>query len=272
MIMSESAKPKFSHSRLTALTMCGEAYRRRYIEHDKQPPRVNMAMGTSLHWAAQENFRQKIESHQDLPAEDIKDIAAGKFSELENDGVGLTRDELRRGGVRVLGEALDKTIAIAGVYAKKIAPEYQPEFVEQQFTIELPNASHDLTGVIDLADDEQCVTDLKTTAKRMDADDAHHSLQLTVYAAGYQVLTGSPAKELRLDVIQTWAKPSRRVLKTTRGPDDFGVLAARLNMALRSIDSGTFLPAAVGAWWCSDRFCGYWQTCPYVNARRGKES
>lgn len=265
-------KPKFSHSRMASITSCGEAYRRNYLEKEKQPPRTMMAVGKSVHAAAEANFRQKIETHRDMPEDDIKDIAAESFGGQEADGIGLTREEQRRGAVRVLGEMKDKAIDLAGMYAKRIAPEYQPEFVEQKFTIELPNASHDLTGVIDLADDEQCVIDLKTSAKRLDADDAHHSLQLTIYAAGYQVLTGSAPKELRLDVMQTWAKPSRRVLRTTRGPDDFSVLANRLNMALRSIDTGVFLPAAVGAWWCSDRFCGYWATCPYVNARRGKES
>lgn len=228
-------------------------------------------IGTSAHAAAEANYQQKIESRQDLPIADFRDLAAGAFERAQAEGFVLTAAQSSRGAVTVLGEAKDKAVSLAEYHAKKIAPQYQPVMVEQAVRIELPGSTHDLLAVIDLADEEWRVIDFKHSAKRWKAEDAHHSVQLTIYAAGYQVLTGHEPAELRIEVLHTWDKPSRSTLKTTRGVDDYAAVANRINAMLRAIDAGIFPPANPGAWWCSPSYCGYWRTCPYVNGLRRKD-
>jgi len=43
-------------------------------------------------------------------------------------------------------------------------------------------------------------------------------------------------------------------------------LLHRINAMIAGVKAGTFLPAAPGVWACSPKFCGYWHTCPFVNA------
>jgi hypothetical protein len=93
-------------------------------------------------------------------------------------------------------------------------------------------------------------------------------VQLTVYAAGHKRLTGQPASEVRLDVLVKTKEVTRQVLRSTRGAADFQALAARINATLAGIAAGIFPPASPGSWWCSDRWCGYWRSCPYVNSER----
>jgi hypothetical protein len=36
----------------------------------------------------------------------------------------------------------------------------------------------------------------------------------------------------------------------------------RITVAAKSIETGLFPPSTDG-WWCSKKWCGYWDTCPY---------
>ena len=261
-------KPHLSASQLDMISRCPEQWRRRYLEGEIIPPGIAALKGKAVHRPAEVNFRQKIETHDDLPVEEFRGLAAAAFEAECLGGYLLTPEEEGRGRSVVLGEAKDATVKMAEFHANNQAPDYQPEFVEQQFRIALPGA-HDLIGVIDMADDARRVVDLKTAGKAKSQSDADGSLQLTAYAAGYRVLAGEPPAELRLDTIVQTVKTTRRdVVTTSRGPADFRALAARLNVVERQIESGIFPPAPAGAWWCSTKFCGYARSCPFFNAER----
>jgi hypothetical protein len=200
------------------------------------------------------------------------EAAVAAFDESVHGGYVLSDEEMSRGPSVVIGEAKDDLANLATVHAKHQAPDYQPVLVEQSVRIELPSAPRDLLGIIDLADDKGRVIDFKTAGKKKSQADADDSVQLTVYAAAYQRLTGAPPSELRLDsVVQTKTKTDRQVVSTDRGPDDFNALANRINVVTSSIESGSFPPATPGAWWCGPRFCGYHATCPFVNSNRSRK-
>ncbi|HEV3340915.1 MAG TPA: PD-(D/E)XK nuclease family protein [Pirellulales bacterium] len=266
--MKTPDKPHLSASQLDMISKCPEQWRRRYVEGEVIPPGIAALKGKAVHRPAEINFRQKIETHDDLPVKEFIDLAADAFEAELAGGYLLTPEEEVRGRKTVLGEAKDATVKMAIFHATDQAPDYQPELVEQQFRIALPGP-HDLVGVIDMADDARRVVDLKTSGKAKSQGDADGSIQLTAYAAGYRVLTGEQPTELRLDTIVQTAKTTRRdVVSTARGPADFRALAARLNVVERQIESGIFPPAPVGAWYCGPKYCGYWSTCKFVNAER----
>lgn len=264
------AKPHLSASQLESFCRCPEAYRRRYAEGEIIPPGIAMLVGSGFHRGAEANMRQKVESREDMPAKEIVDMAVAGFEAEIGKGYILNDAEASVGSEIVIGEAKDSVATFAQLHAKEQAPDYQPIMVEHPVRIELPGP-RDLVGIIDLADEQQRVTDFKTGGRRKSQEDADGSVQLTVYAAAFQVETGSPPSEVRLDTaVKTKTKMYRDVITSTRDADDFAALASRINVVTDAIDRGSFPPATPGAWWCSSRFCGYYSTCPFINPKRGR--
>lgn len=266
-------KPHLSPTQLDMYARCPEAYRRRYIEKEVIAPGFAMLRGTGVHAGAEHNFEQKIESHEDLPASDIIGAAVAGFEEAVAGGYSLTDDEAGKNVRDVIGEQKDVVVDMATLHAAEQAPDYQPVAVEQYVRLELPDHPRDLVGVIDLMDDQDRVIDFKTAGRKKSQTDADTSTQLTVYAAAHKRLTGRDATEVRLDtVVKTKTKTTRDVVSSTRGAADFNALANRVNVITYAIESGTFTPATPGTWWCSQKFCGYWDTCPFVNSEREEKS
>jgi hypothetical protein len=241
------------------------------LEHIVIPPDVALLTGTGYHKGAEANFRQKIESHQDLPEKEIVEAAVAGFETELAGGYSLSREEVSIGTDKVLGTAKDEVARLAALHAREVAPDYQPVAVEETVRIELPNATHDMLGVLDLRDDQDRIIDFKTAGKKKNQADADNNQQLTVYAAGYHIQRGKPPAALRLDFAVKTKTPYRHILETTRSPRDYQVLVNRINAMLAAIKSGNFPPAAPGTWWCSTKFCGYARQCPYFNAQRNTD-
>jgi hypothetical protein len=261
-------KPYVSATQIDMLCRCGEQYRRRYVEKEVIPPGIAMLKGSGFHRGAEINMRQKIDSHEDMPVKEIVDAAVEEFRLQTQGGYQLSDEEVARGPTSVIGEAIDELATMAEVHAEQQAPDYQPVLVEQAVRIPLPG-THDLLGVIDLADDKSRIVDFKTSKKKKSAGDAHESVQLTIYAASWQSLHQAPPALVRLDtVVSTKTRCERQVLDSTRCDKDFSALASRINMVTSAISSGVFLPASPGSWWCGPKWCGFWASCPYINSER----
>ena len=261
-------KPHISNSQLSMYWRCPEQYRRRYMEKEILPPGIALLTGSAIHAGAETNFRQKIETHKDLPASDIVDAAVAGFDAGTTGGYALSDEEATRGAVAVLADAKDQIAGLAQVHADQQAPDYQPVTVEHKTRIVLPKASRDLLAITDLRDDKARVVDIKTAARRKPQSEVDGSIQLTIYAAAYQVDCGQPPSEVRLDTLVKTKKVGRQVLSSTRDRTDFQVLANRINATLAAIEAANFPPCSPDAWQCSARWCGYYRTCPYVNSER----
>lgn len=267
--MTTEGKKHISNSQLELFSKCAEAYRRRYIENDKRPPRIAMQIGSGVHYGAEVNFRQKIESHENLPASEIIDAAVAGFEQrLSVDGYELSPDEQSRGARLVVADAKDTVASLADLHSCTQSIDYQPTATETATTIILPDCSRDLVAITDLRDDKGHVVDFKTASKRPSAYDAHSSLQLTIVAAAYQVDVGTPCTDVRLDVLVKTKTPARHVLVSDRDERDFAALAARIDTTVRAIDAGIFTPASPSHWMCSPTWCAYFQTCKFVSNRR----
>ncbi len=113
------------------------------------------------------------------------------------------------------------------------------------------------------------VADMKTSGKAKSQSDADNSLQLTAYHVGFFSETGRLPKEIVLDTLVSGSKgPKRNRLVTERTDADVNALAFRIQTANKVIDSGMFLPAPVGAWWCGAKWCPFFNMCPAVNSER----
>lgn len=265
----QERKEHLSPSRLNMYFRCGQQYLLRYIQGKIIPPGVALIRGGSVHKAAAHNFTQKIESEQDLPVADLKEAAIAEFDGRLAGGYMLTPEEKSTGARKVIGEAKDSTVRLVDVFAEKVAPPIQPELVEKKIRIPLGEKAPDLLGILDVATKDRRVIDLKTSSRRKPESDAHTSDQLTFYSMLYTYLKGTPPEAVTMEVVidRKGTADHQRIL-TMRTEKDIKILLNRINSAIAGIENEIFLPAAPGHWCCSDRFCGYWHTCPYVNSER----
>jgi integrase len=236
-MIDTTQKPFLSHSQLDMFTRCPEQYRRRYIEREKIPPGIAMLKGTGFHGAAKRNFRQKMQSHEDMPPNEIVDAAVAEFEGSARGGYMLTEEERSTGADKVVGQAKDQLVQLAYFYAAWQAPDYQPVLVEERVRIELAKNPYDLLGILDLADTRDIVADFKTTGRSKQASEADTSTQLTIYAAAFTALTHRRPQRVALDVIVQGKKGcSRQLLESDRAPADFSALANRLPIAVPTIN------------------------------------
>lgn len=262
-------KPHSSASQLLMYAKCPEQYRRRYIEKEVIPPGMALLTGTGVHCGAEENFSQKIESHEDLPADDIVAAAVAGFeSRAEGGGYSLTADEASRGAGVVVGAAKDMTATLAKLHAETQAPDYQPKAVEHTTRIVFPDSPRDMLAITDLRDDSGCVIDVKTAARKPSQSDVDKSTQLTIYAAAYHVDEGEPPANVCIDALTKTKTPARHRINSTRTVRDYHTMIARFTETHRAIDAGYFPPGTPDGWWCCGKWCGYARTCKYYNPER----
>lgn len=80
-----------SASQLSRFTRCSEMWRRQYIEGDIVPVGAAAHIGQAVHKAAEINFRQKIQSRTDLPADVLQDAAVQEFiRSVRDEGIYFT--------------------------------------------------------------------------------------------------------------------------------------------------------------------------------------
>lgn len=263
--MSHEKKPHLSHSQISMYTKCGEAYRRRYLEGEKRPPGIALLVGSGVHTGIEENFRQKIETREDLTKEQVAEIAVeGAMTRFDQDGIELTGDEKSIGRKKALATIKDQTASLARAATVQVMPFYQPQEVEVTTVIELPHLTRDLVCITDFRGENQEIRDFKTAARRYADDAAKNDLQLTIEAAAYRVDHGVDPVNVGFEVIVKNKNPTRQQVLATRGEQDYGVLAGRVQQVVDGIDKGVFIPADPGHWACSAKWCGYYSTCRYV--------
>ncbi len=263
-------------SSLNTIEMCGERYRRKELEHDPDYAGTAALRGTGVHGAAQFNHRAKrTNGGVDLPKKELQDIAVSAFEEkMAKEGYRLTPEEETLGKGVAIARAKDDAVVATGTYSDQIAPRMNPDLVEQKITVRVVDPSDqapgvDLVGTLDLSTTEKRIKDLKTTTRSKSQFDADHALQFTMYDELYRAAKGFRPVGFDIEQIVLLKRgPKASTVATTRSDADRRVLVARINALLAARKHGVYQPAPVGSWWCSPKWCGYWDTCPFVNGER----
>jgi hypothetical protein len=258
-------KPALSISAIDMLSKCGEQYRRRYIERERLAPGISLLVGKGVDAAVNLNLTHKMEFSDLLSVEQVRDVARDAFDrEWTTQEIKLSNEEMAAGVGVTRGNAIDKTVRLASLHAEHVAPAIQPTAIQRKWTIELPNYPMDLIGYTDI-EEGPAVRDTKTSAKSPREDEAHLSDQLTIYALAKRVLDGTQGViPVRLDYLVDLKTPKAVVRESERSIDDFQVMLRRIEVAQRAIEKEVFVPARQSDWWCSARWCGYFNSCPYA--------
>lgn len=258
-------KPHLSDSALNMLSRCGEQYRRRYVEGDREAPGVSLIVGIGVDASVSANLRAKKHTKKLLTIEEVSDAARDSVvGEFGNREVRLIDDEVSDGLKATKAKAVDKAVRLSRLHAYTLAPNIEPTEVQRWWQIDIPGYPMNLTGKIDVQEGSDSIRDTKTSAKTPNAAAADESNQLTLYALAVKVVDGQAPAKVFLDTLvdlKTGAKPV--VLESRRTDADFRVMLARVERAMEVVEKGAFVPANQTDWWCSDRFCGYAPTCPF---------
>jgi len=254
-----------SPSSIQMFQRCGEQFRRRYIEGEIVPPGIAMIIGGSVHKAAETNHRQKLTSRVDLPGQDLRDVAETEFNARLKDGWRKEQEDDDP------GKAKDKAMIMTNIYRDSIAPTIQPVLVEQEAAIDLPGSDVRIVGILDVADDQKCIRDLKTAGRKKQQAEADTSVALTLYTVQYRMLTGEWPSGLALDcaIVTESGKPDYQQLVTTRSELEINAALAKAWNMLEAVRKGVFIPRtrADGNYLCTRRFCGYAPTCRYCDSK-----
>lgn len=154
----QDAEPYVSPSQIKMASRCLEQYRRRYVLGDKDRPAGALIWGGADHFAVEQNYREKIVTHKDLPVDDVKMMFAVELDkEVEKSG-GPTEVEWKAGAGVYTGDdarkahadVKDAGVRLVGQYQDIVAPIVQPTQVEEEFTIEVPGVPVKIKGHIDV--------------------------------------------------------------------------------------------------------------------------
>ena len=280
--LPDNDKPHLSTSSCNMYCRCGESWRRRYVEGDKSPPVMAIMKGKSVHAAIALNMSQKIRTHEDMVKSDVVDKAVSELTDECKQSFELSESEQRIGKDETINQAEISVRGLVDAHMDVQAPNYQPEKVETGFRIELDACSHDFVGYKDMVghvsdraiefNGERVIVDWKTSKRRPQKGTEHESIQLTAYAAD-ELTDADDNIMVRIDTLVDRPKTYPNVVQTSwRDASDVRALAHRVNTISVAIDANIFPPALPGSWWCSKNWCGYWDTCPYVNATRESKS
>jgi CRISPR/Cas system-associated exonuclease Cas4 (RecB family) len=247
-------KPKYNQSELKAYLKCGKMWEFRYLQGLKVPPSSALTLGSSVDAAVTANLVQKVESGADLTKEEVLDRYSDTFEELALD---------TEWGTELPGKQKDLGARLVELHHDEVAPTVMPESVQETFTLEM-DAGYDLFGTIDHVEKDGTVVDTKTSRLAYDENAVAKSFQPALYDFAYEATRGKPAKSFRFDVL---VKPTQ-----TKGPrlqqveakvtqSDREWLFDAIGQVHKAIQAGIALPAPEGSWYCSPKWCGYWDRC-----------
>ena len=180
-------------------------------------------------------------------------------------------EQVTKGLSALQGEAVDEAVDMAGHFHEVAAPNINPVAVQKEYRV-TPNPEVLPVALVGFTDVEEADTirDVKTTTKAMAAGLEHRDQQLTTYAMLRQAETGVIPAVVGLDVIKRTptGKMGYEWRPSTRDILDVHEMVDRMVAIVKAIRVGSFPPTDPGNWSCSERWCGYWNICPYV--RGGK--
>ena len=259
---------EFHWSNLNMLMRCAYQYEC-YMTLGPRRPGSALIIGSGTHDSIERNLLYKIDTGLLLPEDVVTDAARdGVIGRIDREGLQLTEEEAAIGKAKVVGQMQDQAVALARLHHLEAAPKIQPVAVERKWSLEIGDTGHTLAGRIDI-EEARGIRDTKTTGKSPTQAMADTADQLTTYGMAKQVLDGIAIEDqtLTFDYLHKLVTPLYKPIETRRTQADVQALLMRVTTAFRVIESGVFMPTSRDNWWCSKKWCGYHDVCPYAGGK-----
>ena len=239
---NESQKEYLSASRLKCFLRCPLQFYFKYIEKIPAPIDGNLLVGKAVHAAIETNYRQKINSKQDISGRQILEVFNNAFESMKQQEEVILKEDQSLTELKITG------LKCTEIYHSELASKIQPVFSEKHFSFPLVDSHFaGCQGYIDLVSQEDSglfVRDIKTSKKSYAEDAAKTDLQLQIYSVGCQTFLKETPKQFQFDVIVKNKTPKVMTVSTpgyTQGQiGRLFKLIKKVEMAMRS---GIFYPA-----------------------------
>jgi len=212
------------------------------------PERKNssLALGLAVHQALEVNFREKIETREDLETAGVVCVFREAWMEQVPQTV-FTADE-SQGDLRRTGERL------VSKYMDEVAHTVEPAAVELDVQGEIAGVA--VRGRVDVLDVEGRLIDFKTASRRPSCVSPDYAFQL----ATYQQITPGASGEVRIDSLVKTQTVQIVQQAYTVGEADVRATEVLYPMARKAMGSGMYCPNRQSML-CSRKHCSFWQQC-----------
>jgi len=246
-------KLEVTQSKIHLFEKCGRAFQFRYLEGVIVPPAAALTVGRSVDHGITTNLEQKINTKTDLPLSDVIDATTTIFEKEKPDTNWQDEDP---------GKQKDIAVSLVTAHHEQMAESIKPLFVQKKLEHELEDFK--LSGTLDLIEEDGTIADSKTAKSAYDMDSVGKSLQPAVYSYLYKENFGKEAKGFRYDVLvkptKTLPVRAQRILSAVSNTQKEMALK-RANVLTAAVRSGVFHYAPDDSWYCSAKWCGFWQKC-----------
>jgi hypothetical protein len=206
---------------------------------------VNRALGKAVHHALAENFKQKIESEEDLPLTEVLAIFLPRL-DIELADVQLGEEKIE--DLQQLGAILIE------VYLTEAAPSIQPVEVEGRVSGEIGGVK--AQGYFDVLDAEGNIYDIKTAKKKPSGVRADYRTQVTTYAMLEPRASGRTTLHTITKTKTVVLHP--QTIDVTEG--DRKHATKLYQIAQEGMRAGIYTPNRASML-CSQKYCSFWKTC-----------
>ena len=254
--------PGGDHISFTQMLMwlrCQRQWALRYLRGVRVPPPGAVVVGEAAHWAlAHINTNLAAYGAVPPPAE-AAEVYVSIFDDLAPTATWGEDDD--PSGARDAGALAVATYAAE--HAATIVPAGE-DAVEEEVRALLPGSDIPVVGRVDVRTSD-AVVDYKASRKRVSGAPTDVRLQLDVYAWAYSqngihiprrtvcyLVVGRKPEVIIYDLPPLTDEERRGWLRTMARVREAMVQAQR---------TGLFMPALPGSWWCTQRWCGYWDSC-----------
>jgi hypothetical protein len=240
-----------SFSSVSKYLKCHRQWKHKYIDGWEEPTNDNLLFGSAWH----EMIRASMNYHGaydlsygwDEAIHNILDVDTGM---MEENHIPLYELGAKMASVESIQQAI-----------KSLQP--MPESIEKEIELHIPGVEVPIIGYIDMIEDGTNIPiDFKTAARKWPVNRADTELQATFYIAALeQAGMITLPHTFRYIVFTKTSKPTVQIFDTVRTAYDVFELHEMVNDVWHGIQSGAFGKCDPGNWWCSAKWCSFYDRC-----------
>lgn len=253
-----------SYSSVSLYQRCQLRWRYRYVDKIKTQATGKMLAGNAYHEAVAMCFEVKRMFGEYPPMSAMHDTFINYWNKqvrnniiIQRDSDGAKFDEIpaikfdEDEPVKLQADAL----VLLDIYYNDHMLKIEPAAVEKRVTGEYNGIP--LLAYIDLIDANGIFYDHKLVWRSWKDGQADIDIQPTFYG----LISGAKPIEFHFQFAKALKNPVIDDMVTKRTGSDYTRLGIDIINMWRQIQSGIFMRCGTGGWWCSDKYCGYWETC-----------